>query len=145
MAKGTQDADSVAEKWRRNYAAAQTAYKDGVMAVTESPTAKAAKAKNKYLAGVQKAVDSGRYEEGCLSVSTEDWKAACVDKGMQRMSAGAQQAMSKQRQFYAQLLPHTKRVSEEIARMPDMTDTDAEERAVAAIRKMREFRFRKRG
>lgn len=138
------NAASTAEKWKRGMQGAGTAIKEGVMAVKESPTAKAARAKDKMLAGVQRCIDDGSYEEGCNSVSLAEWQRLTLDKGLSRVSGGATDAASKMQDFYSQLLPFTAQVSADVQAMPNNNDAEADARLMAAVNKMRQFRFRKK-
>lgn len=138
------NSQEIAAKWQRNTGAAQTAMKEGVMRVTESPMERAAQAKDRYVAGVQAAADSGKWEEGLRSVSLDDWKRLMIDKGVARVAGGVKEAMPKMVQFMDQLLPYTDAVSREIQAMPKGTLSDSAARMVKNMEKMSEFRFRKR-
>lgn len=127
------------EKWKRNAAAATDAIKQGVQSVTTAPTALAAQQVNKYLNGVQQAVASGKFVNNLNKVSLGDWQQAMLGKGLrnytngiQNISPAAQKAMADQQNYADQ-------VRQEIASMPKTTDADMEERALAAIRKMRAY------
>lgn len=97
---------SVSEKWARNLGAAQTSIRDGVMAVTESPMAKAANRVDAYLAGIQRAVADGKYQDGLRRVSLDQWKEALLEKGLPRISTGATAAIGKFADFMGEFLPH---------------------------------------
>lgn len=127
-------------KWKRNAGAAGEALKSGVSKVTESPTAKAAQKVGKYLANVTNAVNSGRYAASLQAVSLEDWRSAMNGKGIQNYTNGvsnisprAAKAMADQQTFAAQ-------VSAQVSSMPSETDNDMEQRALAAIRMMRDYK-----
>lgn len=127
------------EKWKRNAAAATADIQRGVQSVTTAPTQLAAQQVNKYLTNVQDAVTSGRYVNALNRVTLQDWQNAMLNKGLrnytngvQNISASAQKAMADQQQYAEQ-------VKNEIASMPKTTEQDAEDRAIAAIRKMRAY------
>lgn len=138
------DIQTVVQKWARNTQAGVPAYKAGVMAVTVNPMEKAAQSAELYAQKVQEAVQSGRYQAGCRSVSLGDWQQAAAEKGSARITQGVTAAIPKQQQFYSQLLPYTDRVKATIAAMPKMSESDSEQRALAAIRMMRQFKYQKR-
>lgn len=117
--------------------------KAGIAAVTESPGDKAAAAADRYAAGVAKAVETGRYAEGCRSVSLEEWKRLATEKAS-RIQQGVKEAEGKMVNFLAQLLPYAQQVKREIASMPKGTLADSIARSTAAIEKMSQFRYRKR-
>lgn len=138
-------ADQVAAKWKRNLVASIPTIKEGVESVTTSPMEQAARQKSAYVAGVQRAADSGAWEAGLRSVSLQDWKDAMLKKGTQRIAAGVEGASAKVTAFMQQLLPFTRQVSKEIDGMPKGTLEDGIARSTAAIRKMAEFKYRRNG
>ena len=88
---------------------------------------------------MQDAVTSGRYVNALNRVTLQDWQNAMLNKGLrnytngvQNISASAQKAMADQQQYAEQ-------IKNEIASMPKTTEQDAEDRAIAAIRKMRAY------
>lgn len=136
------NAAAILAKWKRNAGGSANDLKEGVRKVTVAPTAKAAAAVDKYQRGVNEAVSSGRFVNALNAVSLTDWQAAMIDKGatnytngINNISARAQKAMADQQQYADQ-------VKQEIATMPSATESDMEQRALAAIRKMREYRKR---
>lgn len=138
------DPGAAAAKWRQRISNSVQAVKDGVNAVTESPMEKAAQAKDRYVAGVMRAAESGRYEDGLRSVSLATWKKLTADKGAGRIATGAQEAETKMRDFYQQFLPFAAQVSAEVQAMPKGSIEDSEQRMIANMRKLAQFRFRKR-
>jgi hypothetical protein len=119
-------------------------YTRGVEGVTVSPTAEAAKKKDKYLAGVQQAVEDGAYEDGLNSVSKEDWIAVTVAKGRDRYAKGVEQAKDKIVDFQTAIAPHRDRVSSSVRSMPNDTFEERMARMDANARGMHEFKYRKR-
>lgn len=138
------NSQDVAASWQKGIQAAGPKMKAGVERVTESPMAKAAAASDRYIAGVTAAVESGKYQDGLLSVPLEEWKRLTIEKGVARVASGAKEAMPKMVQFLDQLLPYTESVSREIQAMPKGTLADSAARMVKNMEKMSEFRFRKR-
>jgi hypothetical protein len=129
----------VAEKWVRNLSGATQEIRDGVGAVTVSPTAKAADQSAKYLLNVQRAVDSGKYQARLRGVSLEEWKRKTLDKGIARIASGATAAQDDFQDFMAELIPFQERLSGEIDSMPDTTLEDSIARQAAWTRGMAEF------
>jgi hypothetical protein len=93
MAKMT--AQQAAAKWNRNFTAAADAMKQGVMAVTDNPAQKAIAAKDRYIAGVQRAYNDGSYERGLSTVTLSSWRQAYIDKGIPNAAVGARVGMAK--------------------------------------------------
>lgn len=133
----------IADKWKRNLTASIPAIKAGVLAVTQSPMAKAAQKPDAYLEGVRRAVESGKWAEGLNSVSLAEWQNRTANAGTERISRGAGDAVNKVAAFQTQLKPITDRIKSAVDAMPSGSLEDSIARSAAAIRMMSEFRFRK--
>lgn len=133
----------IADKWKRNLTAAVPSYKAGVMAVTQSPMAKAAARQDAYVEGVRKAAESGKWAAGLLSRTLEDWKQRTAGAGAERIMRGAADAVPAVVQFQTQLAPVTARIKAMVDAMPKGSIEDSIARSTAAIRAMSEFKFRK--
>lgn len=88
-------AQQVAQTWATRMAAAGPQVQAGVNAVQTSPTQLAAANVNGYLAGVQMAVSSGKWQQKLQAVSLQDWKSSMLNKGVQHMQTGAAAAVNK--------------------------------------------------
>lgn len=99
----------IAAKWASNLAASTEQIRSGVEGVTEAPTAKAARAKDRWLAGVQAAHADGSFERGLQSVSLSDWQQSFINKGLQRIASGATAARSKFEDFMSRFMQHVDR------------------------------------
>jgi hypothetical protein len=82
-------AAAMAAKWQAKVSAAGPAYTAGVQAVTVNPAQQAIAAKDRWIAGVNAAAASGKYEKGLSTVTLQSWKQAAVDKGAPALAAGA--------------------------------------------------------
>lgn len=136
MAKNPQ---RVAEKWVRNLSASTGDIREGVQAVTESPTEKAAAQVAKYEAGVQRAIANGKYVNRLRQVTLEEWKQATLDKGIGRIASGAAAAEGNFAEFMAQLIPFQENLQRTIDAMPDTSLEDSIQRQAAWTRGMSEF------
>ena len=131
-------AEAVTQKWVTRMQGASTAYKDGINAVTQSPTEQAANASDRYLAGVQASVDSGRYQDRLRAVTLEDWKRASVGKGATRLGSGAEASRDKYRERMAVLLPAIDRI---VQGLPPRGDTGQNiQRAVQMMQQMHQLK-----
>ena len=140
MGNITVTAAQAAEKWARNLGNSTEDIKRGINAVEVSPTELAAQAKDKWVAGVQRAAQEGKFEAGLRRVNLADWRKAAIEKGLPRISSGAQAAVPKMTAFMTDLLPHEARLMEEIDVMPDTTIEDSIARMGACARGMASFR-----
>lgn len=94
-----------AKNWSRGMSGATDKLRAGINAVTESPTAKAALAVDRQVAGVVRAAADGRTQAALNAVTTEMWKTAMIEKGIPRIAQGAATAEPKVARFAAEFLP----------------------------------------
>ena len=136
-------AEQVTDKWVRRAQATQPDYLEGVKNVTVSPTAEAAKKLDKAQMNYNEAITSGRMKRRLEAVSKESWITSTVIKGGARFSGGVAAGKEKMGVFMRDFLPFAQSVSEEIARMPDVTLEDAKQRVLAAMDKLHAYRDRR--
>lgn len=115
------NAAQAAANWSKGMAASGDKLKAGINAVTESPTAKAAAAVDRMVAGIVAAAASGKIQAGLNAVSLADWKNAMLNKGLARIAAGAQAAMPKVQAFQQQWLPFIQSV---VSGLPPRADLE---------------------
>lgn len=123
----------VTDKWARNTAAATESLKAGVMAVTQSPMAKAAAAVDRYVAGVQQAASTGRWAAGLNGVSLQDWQNAMLTKGTARIGQGVTAAKPKFSAFMDKWLPYQQNLQNHVAGMSRGSVSDSQARSAYAI------------
>lgn len=97
---------TAANNWATNMGAATQRITNGVNAVTQSPTAAAANAVDRMVAGIQRAAASGKIQAGLNRVTLQEWKDAMINKGVPRIAGGAQAAKPRMQAFLAGFLPH---------------------------------------
>jgi len=139
MSKVTTSPTQAANLYATNLGNSTERIRIGVESVTESPTAKAAKQKAKYIAGVTKAANDGTWERGLLRVTLQDWKDAFLSKGLDRIASGANAAIPKMEAFYSKLFPFQNNLLTKIDAMPDVTLEHSIARSTAWIRGMADF------
>ena len=135
----------IADKWLAGVRNGVGAYKQGVQAVRESPTAKAAARASQYVQGVQRAVDEQRFQQGLQAVSLPQWQAAASGKGADRLASGATQSLPTFVRFMTQFQPHLESFKGTLDQMPKGTVEDGINRAAAQIRHNASFRFNRAG
>ena len=128
-----------AAKWATRLKGASTEIRQGVEAVTDSPMEKAADNAEKWLNGVQQAYASGKFANRLRNTPISKWKTNTLDKGIQRIPAGVDNAISDVESFFAELLPFEESLSREIDNMPDVNLEDSINRMTAWARGMAEF------
>lgn len=138
MAKLTPE--QFAEKHARRLKGAVEDMRQGIERVTESPTLKAAAKKDKMRAGINAAIDSGKWERGLKRVTVDEWKSKMIDKGLGRIAAGIDAAQAKVTAFASELLPYQDRLKSDISKMPDLTLEDNINRMTSFVRGMSKFK-----
>jgi len=143
MAKITITPEEYAEKHARRLKGAVEDIRRGVEAVTEAPGAKAAAKADKYLAGIQEAVSSGKWQSRVSAVSLEDWKAKMLNVGVNRIASGVDASYDKVRAFGEQLLRYQSSLKEKVDAMPDVTLEDSIARMTEWVRGMAKFSYKR--
>jgi len=138
------NATQIANNWSNGMSAAGEKVRAGIQAVTESPTAKAARRTDAMLAGLQRAIADGKVQRGLEAVSLEDWKQAALNKGVGRIAAGAAAAKPKMQEFFTQFIPHLEAGMRELENMPRGDVEQNIARATAMMRHNAKFRMARR-
>jgi predicted transcriptional regulator len=114
--------------------------KAGINAVTVAPTQRAAARLDAYMAGVQRAVQSGKMADALNRVTLQDWQRAAIDKGINRVAGGAAAAKPKFQSFMNEFLPFLENARRELESMPRGGLEENIQRAVTMMRKIATFR-----
>jgi hypothetical protein len=134
-------AEQFQEKHNRRLKAALEDVRTGVARVTVAPGTQAAARKDKMLARLTEAVNSGKWGRNVARVSLTQWQALMTDKGIPRISGGIDAAADKVKSFAGQLLPFEDALMTTVGKMPDLTLEDSIARAQAWIRGMAKFKM----
>ncbi len=137
MAKLT--AKEFAEKWSTNLRASIPYIRAGVEKVSVAPSELAVKAKDRMKARLIEAIDKGKWESGLKKYTLDQWKKDMIEKGLDRISSGADKAKPKVEEFANQLLPYIDAGVREIEKLPAVTLEDSIRRATEWIRYMSKF------
>ena len=133
-------ASDVASKWNSRLKASTDQITLGIGRVQTSPMAQAAAKQDKMLARLTAAVQSGKWKAGLNKVSLDEWKTQMLNKGVPRISGGADAALPKVTDFMTQLLPAVTAAQDVVSKMPDLTLEDAISRMTAFVRTMSKFK-----
>jgi hypothetical protein len=131
---------AAADRWANGMANSVEKIKTGVNAVTVAPTQRAAQRLDAYLAGVQRALQSGKMQAALERVTLQDWQRAMNEKGANRVAGGAMAAKGKFQSFMSEFLPFVEQAKRELESMPrgDLEQNIA--RANAMMRKLATFK-----
>lgn len=141
MAMTTMSPQQIADRWASGLAGSTEKIKAGVMAVQVSPTAKAADAIDRQVAGVQAAAASGKTRAALLAVPLQSWQQSFLNKGVARISTGATAAKPKFAGFMQQFLPV---LSSAVQALPPRGDLEANiARQNALTRAIANFKYQK--
>jgi len=143
MARITITPEEYAEKHARRLKGATEDIRRGVNAVTEAPGKKAAEKADKYLAGIQEAVQSGKWQSRVSAVTLDEWKDRMLNVGVNRIAQGVDASRDKVQKFAEQLLAYQQNLQSEIERMPDVTLEDSINRMVTWVRGMSQFNYKR--
>lgn len=137
MSRKMKNPADVAAKWASNLGNASQAIQQGVAAVTTAPTSLAAAAVDRQVAGVMRAAQSGKTARNLQKVSLSDWQTSMIQKGLPRISSGAQAAKPKMQGFMSKFLPF---LQQGVDSLPPRGDKQANiNRAVAMMNHNSEF------
>ena len=141
----TLNAQAVAAKWASRMGSAGEAVKAGVNAVTVNPAEQAAMAKDRWLAGIQRAAQQGSFEQGLSKVTLQSWQSKMINKGIPNMLTGAREGQADVAKVMGVLLPACAEMSAKVKYMPKGTLSDSIARATTAITMMAALKGRVRG
>lgn len=129
-----QDPATVAQRWVSRLGGSTDKIRQGVQAVTTSPTQQAANAAAVWQARVAMPETAQKFQRALSRVSLADWQNAMINKGIPRIATGASNAQAKFQAFLTQFLPFVAQVAQTVHQMPHTTLDDRINRAVAQIR-----------
>jgi len=133
-------AAAATDRWASGMANSTEKIKAGVNAVTVAPTAKAALRLDAYLAGVQRAISSGKMADSLNRVTLQEWQRAMTEKGVNRVAGGAAAAKPKFQAFMNEFLPFLENARRELESMPRGSLEENIQRAVTMMRKIATFK-----
>lgn len=115
-------------------------FKDGIMAVTENPAAKALAANAKRVAKLQESIVNKTWEKKMAKVSLEDWKSKASTLGADRFIAGVEANVDKIEKFVKGFQPKLVSLTNAVQAMPETTEAERDARVVAMVRGMRKLK-----
>lgn len=110
--------------------------REGVLNVTESPGASAAKSADKWHAAMIQLKTKEKWQRRVGEMTLEEWQHAMIDKGINRIAVGVDQAQPKMQVYGEKLIAHQNRLLADLDNMADVTLEDSVARATFWIRGM---------
>lgn len=108
--------EQAAAKWSTRLQGSTTDIATGVRNVQEAPGKAAARAKDLWLQRVT--ASAPKWARRVSEVTLADWQTSMIEKGIPRISGGAQAAVPKVTQFMADFLPYVDQGVARIRQMP---------------------------
>ena len=137
------NATEYADKWARRTAAAVPDYTSGIDRVSTAPGVAAAASAERMRAGINEAIDSGRWAANVGSVSLTEWQNAAKTKGSARLADGVNQAKMKVEEIARINLANIERVVDQVRRLPSATFQDRLQRMVQYATQMNQNKVRR--
>ncbi len=131
------DAARMTEKLIARAQAAAADYVHGMQNPRRDPKAAAIRAKGKYASNVQKAITEDRYAKGIQAYDQAEAVAIATGDGGAAFTSGIAKRANKIARVHQRLAPLLGAVSTAIQNMPQDTEAQREQRALATIRAMR--------
>ena len=123
-------------KYKSGVQGGSTAYKNGVLAVTENPATKAIAQKDKMIANWNAAINGGKWEQKLGAVTLPMWKDAASNKGANNYAASADKASVNYQAWAADAYPQIAQLQQQIQAMPKVTISDSINRMIANVNGM---------
>lgn len=130
---------TAATNWANGMSQSSAKMAAGIQAVTVNPAEQAIAAIPRMVQGIQQAASDGRIEAGLRRVTLQSWQTAMLQKGVNRVPAGATAAKPKMQGFFTQFLPF---LQTGVAQLPPRGDHNQNvQRAVAMMNYNHTFKY----
>lgn len=129
-------AEEYAARWGQGLTQSIERMRAGIEGVTVAPGKSAAAKADKWHAAISRADTKAKWANRVGSVPLEVWKSAMINKGLNRISSGVDEAKPKMAEYGAKLIAHQNALLATIDGMADITLEDSIARATAWIRGM---------
>jgi len=132
----------VANRWAQGLANATQKMTQSATNLTVSPTQQAADAMQTWIARLNDPKTQAKWQAKLRAVTLGQWQTAYTQKGIPRVSQGAQVARdSKMVPFFSKWLPYEATGSQQVRQMPKATLQDRIARAVFMINYNSQFTY----
>lgn len=138
FAHGT--AEEVSAKWLSRLQQSQADMQAGVARVTVAPGQAAAAKKTKWINALQDPATQDKWARNVASVSLSQWQQAMTNYGVARVAQGAQAKQQKFTTAMTSLLTYIDQGVNQVRQMDDTNPAAREQRALAMMRWMRNYK-----
>jgi len=129
-------ADQFATRWGAGLKGSVERIRSGVERVTESPGKAAAAKSDKWHTAISSTATKDKWARRIGEMSLEDWQRAMIQKGVNRIATGVDEAQPKMVVYGEKLIAHQNTLLGQLDSMPDLTLEDSIARATSWIRGM---------
>lgn len=130
------DPQEFANRWGSGLKGSVERIRQGVNRVDEAPGRRAAAKVDKWYAAISSSETRDKWQRRIGAVTLEQWQAAMINKGVNRIAAGADNAMGKMATYAEKLIAHQNALLRELDGMPDVTLEDSVARVTHWVRGM---------
>jgi len=130
------NAEQYGARWGSGLKGSVERIRSGVEAVVEAPGKAAAAKADKWHAAISASATKAKWSRRIGAVTLEDWQRAMIQKGVNRIATGVDEAQPKMVVYGEKLIAHQNALLAQLDTMPDLTLEDSISRATAWIRGM---------
>lgn len=128
--------EQFAERWGSGLTGSIERMRTGVEAVSVAPGIAAAAKADKWHAAISRSDTKAKWKARVGAVPLEVWQQAMINKGLNRIADGVENAATKMEAYGTKLIAHQNRLLSEIDALPDITLEDSIKRMTAWTRGM---------
>lgn len=128
--------EQFAARWGTGLTGSIERMRTGVEAVTVAPGVSAAAKADKWHAAISRADTKAKWKQRVGAVPLEVWQTAMINKGLNRIADGVENAAPKMEAFGVKLIAHQNRLLGEMDTLPDITLEDSIKRMTHWVRGM---------
>lgn len=128
--------EEFASRWGTGLTGSIERMRTGVEAVTVAPGVSAAAKADKWHAAISRADTKAKWKARVGAVPLDVWQAAMINKGLNRIADGVENAAPKMEAFGTKLIAHQNRLLTEMDGLADITLEDSIKRMTYWVRGM---------
>jgi len=128
--------EEFASRWGQGLKGSVERIRVGVEKVTVAPGRSAAAKADKWSAAMSSQTTKEKWARRVGEVTLEDWQRSMIQKGVNRIATGVDEAQPKMQAYGEQLIAHQNTLLAQLDKMPDVTLEDSIARATTWIRGM---------
>lgn len=128
--------EQFAERWGTGLTGSIERMRTGVEAVTVAPGVSAAAKADKWHAAISRQDTKDKWKARVGAVPLDVWQQAMINKGLNRIADGVENATPKMEVYGAKLIAHQNRLLSEMDQLADITLEDSIKRMTYWVRGM---------